>query len=225
MAITFLEYLDEQYEQECRINKIQENNKEFRYYENIQPLDFTPKNSFLCLKAEKTKILFYQSNVKVYLSDADMINEIVNIGDVGLLILEKITELYNGRSHTFSYRINNQDFIGKGIKYIDQELNFLLHTDNIININEFIFILNMIYEKDRLYSENTGNNFLKFTLSKYILLINHYKLQEEKSREYLKEIDYPVDKDIREVFNSPKKTEQINSLFRNIEQFEKRKIV
>lgn len=222
MDVTFLEYLDDLYAEVCKINNIQKDNEEFRIYENLIPLDFTTKNAFLCLKAQKTKILFCQSNVKVYLSDNDIISSIVNLdGNTVNFLMNEFVELFKKPKNIFKFQINDQVFYGKGINYVDSDTNFLLHTDNVININEFIFILNMIFEKDRLFSEVAKKDLLKFTLCKYISLIGYYKLKQNKYSDFLHKIKYPIEKEVNEVFNSPRNIEKYNKLFERIQLFEK----
>ncbi len=224
---TFLDFMDELYKQERAINKIQQYNDEYRHYEKIIPLDFFTENSFNCLKVKKTKILFCPSNVKVYLSDADIIKNIINFDNISIInyFLYQFINLYKGENCDFAYRIRDHKFIGKGISYAKKNVKFLLHTDNSITINEFIFILNMIFEKDRLYSMMIGRDLLKITLCKYITLISLYKFNEKKSRKFLEKSGFPVEKTLDEIFISAKETERINSLFENINLFEKSKIV
>ena len=227
MGESFLDYLDEQYDHERVVNKIQKDNEEYRYYEELTPLDFKTENTFICLKVKKTKIIFCQSNVKVYLSDADIIKNIVNFDDKSLVnfFLDGFVKLYKGENRIFNFRIKDKKFEGRGIEYIKGDCKFLLHTDNSISLNEFIFILNMIFEKDRVYSEVIGKDLLKVTLSKFISLINLYSYDIFHCREFLKKTGYPVDKNLDEVFTSAKNTERINNLFRDLDLFEKSNII
>jgi hypothetical protein len=214
--------MDKLYESARTTCNIQVDNEEYRHYEKLIPLDFTTKNEFLCLKVKKTKILFCQSNVKVYLSDADIIRTIVKFDDNTVnFFLEKFSELYNGNGQIFRYRVNSRDFDGRGLEYVKNKSSFLLHCDMEININDFIFILNMIFEKDRLFTRVAGKNLLKVTLCKFIVLIKYYKFNDKICCDFLQEIGYSVDKQLYSVFNSPANTEKTSSLFENLSQFEK----
>lgn len=222
MNETFLVYLDKLYNKARETNCIQENNLEYRHYEKLIPLDFISENAFLCLKQKKTKILFCQSNVKVYLSDADIINTIVSLDNgTAKFLLNEFIDLYKGQYNKFKFKIKNQIFEGQGIKYKDKDINFLLYTDNNININEFIFILNMIFEKDRLASALAEKDLLKYTLCKFIALIGYYKLKQGKYSTFLQKIKYPIEKNVNDVFNSPANIVRNNQLFMELQLFEK----
>lgn len=205
----FLELLDKKYES-ARINqKIPKENLEFAIFEKIEPMEISSENNFWCYKQQRTKILYCPDSCKVYLTDQDIINVFLQLDDSMLnKLLKKLINLYNGKEYKFKFKIDNKEFYGIGIDYeLDNDVKILLYTDNEIEINELIFIINIILEKDRLY------NLQEKTLIKYISLVKYYKYNDEKSKKFLKEIGYPISFKIRKKTYNSKKLKIIDEKF------------
>lgn len=185
--LNFLEFMDNEYEKTCVEEKIQKDNKEFAIFQKIEPIGISVNNDFFCYKRKRTKILFCPDNCKVYLTDQDIINIFLKLDDNTLdIFLEKFIDLYNGKENKFKFKISDNTFEGIGIQYEeDKDQKILLYTDNEISINELIFIINMILEKDRLYE------LQEKTLIKYISLIKYYKYNDQSAQNFLEEIKYP----------------------------------
>lgn len=195
--LNFLQILDKEYEKIRSLQKVQKYNADFAIFKKIEPIGIYSKNNFLCYKKNKTKILFCPKNCKVYLTDQDILNIILSLENNNFTnFLEKFIDLYTGVTFNFRFKIGMKIFEGIGIPYEENnDKKILLYTDNEISINEFIFIINMVLEKDRLY------DLQEKTLIKYISLLKFYKYKDEKAKRFLEEIEYPF-----KSFNINKKT-------------------
>ena len=195
--LNFLQILDKEYEKTRSLQKVQKYNTDFAIFKKIEPIGIYSKNNFFCYKKNKTKILFCTKNCKVYLTDQDILNIILSLENNNFTnFLEKFIDLYTGVTFNFRFKIDMNIFEGIGIPYEENnDKKILLYTDNEISINEFIFIINMVLEKDRLY------DLQEKTLIKYISLLKFYKYKDKKSKRFLEEIEYPCKN-----FNINKKT-------------------
>ena len=218
------EYLDEQYKVDRKRYGIQHENKEFRSYLPIFPLDFNAENRFICVKGyKKTKVLFTPDGTRQYFSDADIISILRNHGNDSTVcaIVDKLIQLYLGKNAKFSFCLNNQAFEGYGISFFDIEDTFFLNTDSTMSLNELVFLINMILEKDRSYGQAIHADTLKHTLCKYVSLIKYYRWHDESSANFLKEIGYPLNKPLEQLFINGKSSTKLSHLFTRIEDFEK----
>jgi hypothetical protein len=115
----------------------------------------------------------------------------------------------------FQYMVNNQVIDGYGIEIID-DLS-LIHTkqDIDISIKSITFLMNLIFDKDRVAGENIEVNLLKRTLSKYIILLEYYGINTTDSAKIMEEINFPIDKEWEEINDKA-----LNGYFNNSEVFE-----
>ena len=205
----FLQLLDKKYENTRTNRKISKENEEFAIYQRIEPLDFNCQNEFYCYKKSKTKILYCPDNCKVYLTDQDIINIFLKLNDDMVnKFLEKLVNLYNGNGYKFKFKVINIEFEGVGIDYeVENNDKILLYTDNEITINELIFVINIILEKDRLY------NSQEKTLIKYISLLKYYKYNDKNVEKFLKEIQFPLSFKIEKKSYNLKMLKEIDEKF------------
>lgn len=224
-TMELFKYLDEQYAADRTKYEIQQGNNGFESYLSIEPLDFDAKGRFVCAKGyRKTKILFTPDKTHQYFSDADIIAILRDHENENTVfsIMEQLINLYNGSNSKFLFRINNEDFEGYGISYYNGiEDQFLLKTDSIIQLNELVFLMNMIFEKDRSYGQAIHADTLKHTLCKYISLIKYYRWHDDRSALFLDKIQYPFNKSIEQLFVDRRKNIRLKRLFEKIEDFEK----
>lgn len=226
--MTLFEYVDRQYANEREKHGVQRGNNDFKSYLSIAPRDFNAEDRFLCVKdRKKTRILFTPNQTRQYFSDADIISILCNYPNEDTIrsITNQFAALYHNTGIKFSYRINDQDFDGYGIGYYDKEECLYLWTDSTMFLNELVFLINMVLEKDRIYGIEAQNDKLKHTLCKYVSLIKHYRYRDNVSASFLKNIGYPLHNTIEELFTSPLKTKKLNSLFKKIDDFEKMGLV
>lgn len=222
------EYLDRQYEEDRRRYGIQRENREFRSYLSISPLDFNAENRFICVKDyKKTRILFTPNGTRQYFSDADIIAIFRDHGNDGTVcaVVDKLIQLYRGENVKFSFALNDQAFEGYGISFFDIVDTFSLKTDTTLTLNELVFLMNMVLEKDRSYGRKISEDTLKHTLCKYITLIKHYRWHDVNSAIFLKKIKYPLNKPLEQLFIDGKSSIALKRLFVKIEDFEKMRVI
>ena len=216
--MSFLSYIDERYEQVKGEFDISRDNKSFNHYEAIKPLDFMTNTEFLLKKNALSKILFCPSGTRINLSDEDIIyNILYNMPEFYCKrFLSAFLKIYGADFSDFGFKISECEFHGKGICYFESTIGnveFLLHTDNRITYNEFIFILNIVFEKDRLTTSDPEKDYLKNTLHKYIALILYYKYQDINATRYLSEINFPIGGGHFQRKNDPKSAKKVKKLF------------
>jgi hypothetical protein len=107
--------------------------------------------------------------------------------------LNSFIKLYNDEFEVFNFKLEDKLYKGIGISYYQSQREISLFSDTKIDINDFIFILNFIFSKDKQWENDTSQeNFSKRTIIKYITLIDYYSNQSERSRNYLEKIGYPI---------------------------------
>lgn len=158
----------------------------FYFYKNIKVIgEYNIENEILILKRFRTAILIRckESGIKLYLSDFDIINIIVNLindyTQYGMDLISQMEKLVFGEGDKIIFIVDEEDeeFELNGINFIDKNIKINTHADIDININEFILVINLILEKERI----SGDDVLEGTLGKYILLSKYY------SNEYIDE--------------------------------------
>jgi hypothetical protein len=230
----FLEYLDKQYIDYKKVNGIPEMNRQYRYYEEVIPQNTDDDNQkFEILKiGDKTKILICFKSLKVYLSDLDIINTILKLPEDEInWFIDEFYYICNKQYTLFEFEISKKKFRGIGLPYKESTNKIRIQCDNEVSINSFIFIINIILTKDLLgtlklrRSNNEikkARDLLKATLYKYISLIKYYRFKDENFANYLKDIEYPIDEGLDDVFCSYEKTKKINRLFESYNIFEEK---
>lgn len=231
--VNFLQFLDVEYENDKKKNNVPTENKEYRYYEEIIPINFFRAQKFQCLKInKKSKILICFNNLKVYLSDVDILKIILKMEEEQInWFIDNFIKVYNESYEEFEFIIGKEKFKGIGLPYQNTEKSIYIHTDNEINIDSFIFILNFIISKDylatlRLQESNNDKknkkNLMKATLCKYISLLKFYYFGDKGIEEFLEGLGYPISENIDNVFSSYRKTKKISQLFNNFNVFEEK---
>ncbi|MGM9551246.1 MAG: hypothetical protein ACI3XA_03225 [Clostridia bacterium] len=221
MENNFLDYLDSEYSNTTAKNKRIKGKYSFRLYKGIEPLCIKSNNKFVCVKMNKTKILFQQKGILTYLSDSDIVSTTMNLEPEYFdLLLSGFSKVYLSAKNElskFEFKIDGIVFQGYGLPFVESNYSFSLHSDVDISINEFIFIINLIITKDILYGESIEDNTVyKRTMLKYKLLIEFYKLGDKKAEEYLTSMGYPIELELQEVFKTKQKTVEVNKLFANL---------
>ncbi|MBX9179685.1 MAG: hypothetical protein ACLT0R_09280 [Paraclostridium sordellii] len=173
----------------------------FYFYKNIKVVgEYNIENEILVLKRFRAAILIRckESGIKLYLSDFDIIDIIVNLinehTQYGMDLISRMEKLISGEGSKIIFMIEDKkeekEFELNGINFIDENIKINTHADIVININEFILVMNLILEKERV----SGDEVVEGTLGKYILLSKYYSnayLEEYNLEDILKE--YGID--------------------------------
>jgi hypothetical protein len=224
MKNNFLDYIDEQYIARKKTKDIK--HKDYRYYFELSTEDFTYKNNFRILRIDKSRILYCVKSLQIDLTDVDIISTICLLEDGDIQdILERLILFYKGHVKEFKFSINDVAFSGVGMSYCTgNEKKILLEADVEIEYNSFLFIINMILAKDTVASMNMKEeeqvDLCKRTLTKYILLIKYYKYDDKKIEESLLAAGFPRGKNLKVIYQNPKKSKELNKVFDN-DLFEK----
>jgi len=220
----FIEYLDRAHSKTKQDNNIKEQDAKFiSYYELLPPSVDGLDSNFEIKKDIKTKLSLLSDDMRVYLSDSQIIDLILKKLDEPLItsFLSQLIVIYKKpqeNQQCFTFRIDNQIFNGFGLSFLKTDnKSFQLHSDNFITTNELIFIINFIISKDYYAGIKAKQNFLHLTLCKYIVLLSHIKFDDRNSLNFLTTILYPSPEK-KEIISS-KKLKEIFSI-ENIKKFD-----
>ncbi len=216
--MNFLEYIDAVYSETRKNLNISSENDEFSCFIPIKPLRYSTKCEFLIKKQKHSKLFVVIGTQRVYLSDINIIKVVLSLDDDKIRwFIEQFCNLYVKNNDSFLFEVNGKKFKGTGIEFYSEKLDIILHSDSIISVNDFIFIVNFVLSKDSLWGEMKKlSNFRKLTLCKYISLLEYYAFKSKEAETFLKNIGYPINK------NVPTDNRNISNLFNNdnIEKFD-----
>ncbi len=184
-SINYIRYLDKlKYEKIERLKKL--NYKVIsRSYHFYQKINFDKKvrfeSNFVALKLSDISILLENNGIKIYFSDYDIIKILI---DLPLMVREKLFESFyevvNDRGTEVKFFINDKHFSISGIKFFSGNIEIKESNGLNLHINDFIGLLNLIVEKERVSNESEK---FKETLNKYILFTNLFSSKYEKELE------------------------------------------
>lgn len=197
--MSFLKRIDELYDENRNTYGIRLSDFDFSTYICVEPVGVSLTKKFIIRKQKKSKILIMSGNQRVYLADNHIISTILNMDKIYVnWFLNELIKLYNNKYESFKFKIEGEEFEGKGISYYPKTYTFLLHSDTEIDINDFIFLLNLVLFKDKQWEiDSSQENFSRKTLIKYITLIDYYANKTQRSQEFLSKIGYPVNKSLQ----------------------------
>ena len=192
--MSFLKRIDKLHKENRSVYGIEMSNNDFSSFINVEPVDISLTQKFIIRKQEKAKLLLVSGKQRVYLSDNDIISTILDMEKNCIdWFLNYFIKLYNDEFEVFNFKLEDKLYKGIGISYYQSQREISLFSDTKIDINDFIFILNFIFSKDKQWENDTSQeNFSKRTIIKYITLIDYYSNQSERSRNYLEKIGYPI---------------------------------
>lgn len=152
----------------------------FFYYKDIEFEEKISKhmiNKFILLKRNNTNILIAEPKygIKIYLSDYDIISNLVflleNHAEYGNFIIDKLIDFVEDKYDQYVFNIDECYFKINGIPLTENNGAYILtDADFKINLYEFIMLINLILEKESI----SGNDIVKGTVGKYILISKYY---------------------------------------------------
>lgn len=159
--------------------------------------------SFLIKKQNKSKLLITCGKQRVYLSDIQILKTILTMPDDDISwFISQFVLLCNGEGKPIAINIDGENYFGCGIDLYNTDKTLHLISDSTIEYNEFIMLLNFIFSKDACWGEiDNDPDFRCNTLRKYISIIDYYHNKNDRSKGYLKSIDFPVDVESLENLN------------------------
>lgn len=212
--MSFLKKIDELHNENKIVYDIEPSNSNFSSFICVEPIGVSLTKKFIVRKQKKSKLLIVSGKQRVYLADFHIISTILDMDQIYVSwFLNEFIKLYNGVYKPFKFKVINEEFEGVGINYFPKQRKILLFSDTEIDINDFIFILNFVFSKDKQWEiDSSKENFSKRTIIKYITLIDYYANRSEHSKVFLSKIGYPIDKPLRTyAFDDNVLSSEINS--------------
>ncbi len=197
--MSFLKKIDELHEENKITYGIKSSNNDFSSFFCIEPIGTSLNKKFIIRKQKKSRLLIVSGSQRVYLSDYHIISTILSMSKTYISwFLNEFIKLYNEDYKPFKFKIINEEFEGVGINYFSKPHKILLFSDTKIDINDFIFILNFVFSKDKQWEiDESQEDFSKRTIIKYITLIDYYANHSEHSKVFLSGIGYPINKPLQ----------------------------
>lgn len=212
--MSFLKKIDELHDENKITYGIKSSNNDFSSFFCVEPVGASLTKKFIVRKQKKSKLLIVSGSQRVYLADYHIISTILSMNKTYVRwFLNEFIKLYNGDYKPFKFKVINEEFEGVGINYCSKPHKILLFSDTEIDINDFIFILNFVFSKDKQWEiDSSQENFSKRTIIKYITLIDYYANRSEHSKVFLSKIGYPIDKPLQTyAFDDNVLSSEINS--------------
>lgn len=222
MLMSFLKRIDKLHKENRSVYGIEMSNNDFSSFINVEPVDISLTQKFIIRKQEKAKLLLVSGKQRVYLSDNDIISTILDMEKNCIdWFLNSFIKLYNDEFEVFNFKLEDKLYKGIGISYYQSQREISLFSDTKIDINDFIFILNFIFSKDKQWENDTSQeNFGKRTIIKYITLIDYYSNQSERSKDYLEKIGYPICKPNFVTASKSIPASKIKNMFSDVNSFD-----
>lgn len=132
--------------------------------------DTNPRNS-------KTRILYVKDDVRVRFSDNDILEMIMSIEEKHIVqnMLQVFKEVYSGKYDTLLMRMGEEEYLIPALPIINFDKTLENRKDISISFDDLYVLINLIIAKDIASTEVIGKmDYLKRTLSKYILVIGCY---------------------------------------------------
>lgn len=153
--------------------------------------DTNPKHS-------KTRILYIKDGVRVRFTDMDVLEMILEIEDRDVVkkIVDILKLLYSRNYNTTIMKMGDYEYTIPLLPEVTYEKTFSNRKDIEITFEDLYVLINLIVAKDIASTEVIERkDFLKRTLTKYILIIGRYYLGGEEEKAYFERfsIDYSGD--------------------------------
>ena len=222
----FIKDLDELYKMARKVHKIREKNKSFLLFVSMKVNLYGDENtSFLIRKGEFTKFLYIRNNCRVYFSDADILEMLLQIKEKRTidLLIEYLAMVYQGAADRFHIFVGEKRYEVMGIPQIRDTQVLTNPKDIDIVFEELLVLINLILAKDIAAVplwEDSKPNFFKHTCAKYISLLKFYYYGNINAERYLKSIGYDTNEDIYSNYGSETDRDEKHNLFYDFKLFE-----
>lgn len=209
--MNFIDDLDNWYTQSVTKNKY--NKAQFLLFKN---LGIYNKNGSALLSSnfiirkdnKKTKFICVHYNSRVYFSDYDIIGMLMQVSDCKIInqILQEFKLLFNKQiDHTFDIQIESNRYNVPGLPLYEHKQIIKNEKDVDLEFQDLLILINLVIAKD--FASNTAarnskssTDFVKKTLSKYILAIEYYVNRNSEAERILTEIGIDCELSFEENF-------------------------
>lgn len=226
----FIQSLDYLYDDVRSKINISSYNKKFALYIPIKVEMYGKENNnFIVRKGQFTKYLYVKKGCRVYFSDADILMMLLQIktGSTIDLLIEELKKLYINEGELYNIVIGEDSYALKGIQEIANDQILTNPQDINISFVDLLILINLILAKDMasvpLWPDKP--NFLKHTISKYILLLQYYYYKDENAKLFLESIGFDVESDIYSNYDTQEKRNAKLKIFCDFDSFEKARIL
>lgn len=210
----FLEAIDKIHENEREKYSKDKLDNEFASYISIEPNSYSTGCQFLIQKREKSRLLIIEGKQRVYLSDVDIIHILLEMESKDTeWFISAMKNLYRGKGETFGFRIKEQTYEDIGIPQQGVRKALNLFSDSSIVIDDFVFVLNFIFSKDRCWeSISKIKGFRNRSLVRYILLVEYYHNRSQWAKACLEKVGYPINKKSSDLNNDRRTYEDLKRI-------------
>lgn len=218
-------------------------NKYFGVERNLEVSYGNKKYNFLIRKNEKTRFLINENNVKVYLSDFDILELLIdNFSEHSNEIINEIIDFLNRKvkdptiGEKYDIKIfdepsmSSKEYYITGMKLKDDDVYLRNKFDlQIFSLNSLIVLINLILSKDILSKEllEEAPSYLKRTAYKYIIILKLAVFGDKEVEKALRNGggSNPNSKELRWKSILHYKNKEGQKFFNNVEEIEKIKIL
>lgn len=218
-------------------------NKNFGLDRSLEVSCGTEKYKFLIRKNEKTRFYINENNVRVYLSDFDILellidnfsehsNEIIN--EIINFLNSKVKDPTIGEKYDIKifdeHSMSSKEYYITGMKLKDDDVYLRNKFDlQIFSLNSLIVLINLILSKDILSKEllEEAPSYLKRTAYKYIIILKLAVFGDKEVEKALRSGggSNPNSKELRWKSILRYKNKEGQKFFNNVEEIEKIKIL
>lgn len=218
-------------------------NKNFGLDRSLEVSYGTEKYKFLIRKNEKTRFYINDNNVRVYLSDFDILELLIdNFSDNGNEIINEIIDFLKSKveDSTIGERygikifdessMSTKEYFMTGMKLKDEDVDLHNKFDlQNLSLNYLKVLISLILAKDILSKEllEEAPSYLKRTAYKYIIILKLAVFEDKKVEGVLRSrgVSNPNSKELRWKSILHYKNEEGQKFFNNIEEIEKMQIL
>lgn len=218
-------------------------NKNFGLDRSLEVSYGTEKYKFLIRKNEKTRFYINDNNVRVYLSDFDILELLIdNFSDNGNEIINEIIDFLKSKveDSTIGERygikifdessMSTKEYFMTGMKLKDEDIDLHNKFDlQNLSLNYLKVLISLILAKDILSKEllEEAPSYLKRTAYKYIIILKLAVFEDKKVEGVLRSrgVSNPNSKELRWKSILHYKNEEGQKFFNNIEEIEKMQIL
>lgn len=206
MEDNFISLLEHRYTIEK--GKLSENNNSFSFYcpasisvNKKTNKDFELKHYLDRSKEHRTQILCTKKNTRVYYSDTDLLEMLIQIKDdrIRKCILNAFIKWPYEKHYEGTVRVLNQRFSFNAIEIPPYSIDLVDNYDLGLSLKELFYVINFVIAKDIYVSRKSrsGYSFDKRTINKYAALLLWHWYKDISVKKQLIEIGYKVNQSIR----------------------------
>lgn len=221
----FIFDLDQLYIKEKIESGISEKDKKYILFRPIViEQDGIVNSLYVIRKQEFTKYLYCKNGVRVYFTDADILEMLLQLENAETVdeIIRGLIAIYNNGGEQFSFIIDGKKYEAIGLPVIKNNQILKNNQDVDISFEDLLFLVNIILAKDKASIKlwKGEPDFQRQTIVKYVVLLKYYYYGDDNSKNYLQQKGYDINSKIHQNYDTGKKRTKINKIFYDFDLFE-----